>query len=312
MDSGFSLTEVMDILQSKKNHIVFSKIQERLERGEESEKFLHEYIPGEYRLYLTNFMKFLPFLESLQLTIEIVLKEKQQKEKLRKQLIYPCGLFIGMCIGIFVFDRTVLPNMLSLLDMFRVSDNMTVLFSQMIEVVSMSVFLISLCCSILIYFGTRDANICRSYQLISRFFPESILIQYGSLEFARFFLECTRKKIPTRQCLAIMKEMYHRPLVSMLAQSLDQLFQQGTTLTEAIGKIQIENSLVKFMRLAIYSSETEKILIGYLEMSSQRTEKQIENFTKTIQMMTYLSIGVVVIFVYHILLMPMSMLQQLA
>ncbi len=305
------MLEAMEILENKNNRVVFHAIQERLEQGEEVNAFFCSYLSLKYRTYVKEFLPFLSFLEAILLAIEIVKQEEKNRSKMQKGLLYPCGLFLTMCFGMYGFNHTVLPNMLSLLDMFQVSDLQTVWIAKMIEKGSFLLMLVVIFAGLAAVLFLRPKRICQTYRRISSLFPNGLFVQYASLQFSRFFLECSKKNIPTRESLILMMQIKERPLIGMLADSLQMLFTQGETMSHAVAVVPIEKSLVTCMKLAVYASDTPRMLQSYLEMSSQRSEKQIAFFTKGIQMLTYGMVGIVVVFVYRILMLPLSMLQQI-
>ena len=53
------------------------------------------------------------------------------------------------------------------------------------------------------------------------------------------------------------------------------------------------------------------MLEGYLEMTKARTETQIRRFSRTVQFVSYLLIGVMIVLMYRLLLMPMNMMQRI-
>ena len=65
------------------------------------------------------------------------------------------------------------------------------------------------------------------------------------------------------------------------------------------------------MKTAVYSSDCERMLEGYLEMTRVRTETQIRRFSRTVQFVSYLMIGIMIVLMYRLLLMPVNMMQQM-
>ena len=117
--------------------------------------------------------------------------------------------------------------------------------------------------------------------------------------------------VPTIQALAMLKALRNKPLVALIASELDRSLAEGEELIAAMSSPYVETALCRFMRIAVCSSECEAMLEGYLEMVQKRTEKQIRTFSRTVQLFSYTLIGIVLIFVYRILMMPMIMLQRI-
>ena len=106
-------------------------------------------------------------------------------------------------------------------------------------------------------------------------------------------------------------QLPNRPVVSYIAANLDASMRQGESLEEAADTALLESSLSRFMKTAVYSSDCERMLEGYLEMTRVRTETQIRRFSRTVQFVSYLMIGIMIVLMYRLLLMPVNMMQQM-
>lgn len=311
MDSGFSLEETMHILQTPANRPCFDAIRAHLDNGRLAEDFLGQYLPGGYQSFLRDFLRYLPFLDSLQLAIAIMAQEKEHLAIIEKGLLYPCLLMAGVAGGIFLFEQTVLPTMLNMVMAANVPVGNVPMLANLMAWSARGLSIGIVLCAILVWLCTRKANIVKAYQFAALHFPNSLPVQLVSAQFTRFFQECVRRQISTRQSLEILSKMQERPLIAFLANELDHSFQQGESLSRAVVSPYLENALAAFFQTAIYAEDTSGILAGYLEMSLMRTRHQIEHFTHGVQAVCYLAIGLVIIFVYRILLMPMAMMQQI-
>ena len=129
--------------------------------------------------------------------------------------------------------------------------------------------------------------------------------------FTRFFLECVRQKLSTIQCMDILMHLPGRPVVSYIARMLDQEMRKGSSLEDAVHTDLLESSLSRFMKTAIYSSDCEKMLEGYLEMVEERKKRQIRRLTTAVQLVSYTLIGIVIVTIYRVLMIPMTMIQQI-
>ena len=85
----------------------------------------------------------------------------------------------------------------------------------------------------------------------------------------------------------------------------------GDSFAEAVSTDYVEPVLSRFFKTAFYASECEKMLEGYLQMSSVRTAVMIRRFSVTVQLISYSMIGSMIVFVYLIMMVPMQMLQSI-
>ena len=154
-------------------------------------------------------------------------------------------------------------------------------------------------------------HIVNTYCFVAKRFPDSILVHSVSAMFARFFLECLKRNVSTQNTLHILSQVKQQPCVSYIAKEIDEHLMRGETLIEAIQKTHIEKALLRFLKIAVFSSSSEEMLEGYLQMVEIRKQQAIKRYSTYIQLISYSMIAIVLIFVYQILMMPMTMLQNL-
>lgn len=311
MDNGFSLQQTFSILEDDSVKDIFAKIRSRLEKGEAISDFLCEYTPAVYGRYLSGFLMYMPFYHALSLSIRIADDDDRNQNELLKGLLYPVLLMAGMLSAASVFSLTILPAMISLLEGFHLHDQSYALMKTAIPAASLTILGLLAAAAAAALIMTRPKHIVSSYCFCLRFFRDSLPVQIASRNFTRFFLECLRRKVPTIQCMDILQHIPGRPVVSYIASCLDEDMKQGASLEKAADSRLLESSLSRFMKTAVYASDSEKMLEGYLEMTRLRTETQIRRFSRTVQFISYLLIGILIVLMYRLLLMPMNMMQQI-
>lgn len=164
---------------------------------------------------------------------------------------------------------------------------------------------------IIILVSLQKTNIVKTYRNVSRIRENAILVQYASSDFARFFLECERRGMSTSAILSVLKETKDKPLVAYIASEMDGHLLKGESFEEAVKACHVEKALLKFFRIAVYASDCTRMLEGYLDMVHLRTLAAIRRFSHCVQLVSYASVGIVLIFVYRVLMMPITMLQNI-
>ena len=311
MDNGFSLQQTFSILEDESLRDVFETIRSRLENGEAISDFLCEYTPSVYSRYLSGFLMYMPFHQALTLSIQIADDDDRNQNELLKGLLYPVLLMAGMLAAASAFSLTILPAMISLLEGFHLHDQSYAFLKTAVPAASLTVLGLLAAGIIAAFIMTRPKHIVSSYCFCLRFFRDSLPVQITSRNFTRFFLECLRRRVSTIQCMSILQNIPGRPVVSYIASCLDADMKQGSSLEKAADSRLLESSLSRFIRTAVYASDTEKMLEGYLEMTRLRTETQIRRFSRTVQFISYVLIGILIVLMYRLLLMPMNMMQQI-
>lgn len=311
MENGLSLQESMKILKDKTNESIFLSINEHLKHGETLTEFFYLYVPLKYRSYLEGFMKYMTFQEALSTSIDIVSEEEKNQQEIIRGMLYPTLLLIGMICGIFLFNEMILPNMITLMAGFSLDSNSYMSLQKLIRLLSLLLMVLSVLIIVILYFLLHKRNIVKTYCYISQVFPNSILSQNASEQFAQFFLECMKRNISTQNSLLILSTLKDKPLVSFIASCMDEHLNKGESLQQAIKVTHVEATLLRFFTVALYASDCEGMLKGYLEMVKIRKMNAIKRYSRNVQLFSYSIIGVVLIFVYRILMMPMNMLQNI-
>jgi len=121
------------------------------------------------------------------------------------------------------------------------------------------------------------------------------MVQKASAEFARYFLECVRVRIPTIQTMKILLDMKEKPLVCLIAQELNESLCKGESFENTLHTPYVEHALQQFFQIALHGSNCEKMLEGYLVMNQQRHIKQVRIFTRSVQLSCYVTIGLILL-----------------
>lgn len=308
MKNGISFRDALVLMDEERLHTCIFSIDERLKKGEQIESFLMEYLPSSYRAYFMVFIQYLPFLNALGSTKEIVGKQRKGKEELVKGLLYPICLFTGMCVGILLFNRYIFPSMISLAKGFGVDvqgyETVRVI-TKVAAVAGISFLLLGVIFAVLCL---NRRMIVATYRFALKHNSNNLLVKKASEEFARFFYSCHTQSISTRNTLQILMKLERKPLVSYIARRLNWMMNEGKDMDYAMKNADVEEALVRFFHTAYYSSSLSEMMEGYLSMSEKRTRSTIRRISLGVQLTAYCSVGVIVILVYRVLMLPVAMI----
>lgn len=311
MNNGFTLPDAMHIAEDRRNRQCMQMIQTRLQNGEQISEFFVHYCSPALKPYFSGFIHYLSFQQSLQLSIAVVNDQRKQTDVYRKGLVYPCMMLIMTVLGAMVFNTVILPSLNGLMSSFHTEGTDFKLIQLIIQTAAILIAAVSASAVCLYIYLKQKRNMVKGYCALQKIFPNSIWIQKASQDFVRFFLECIRMDIKTKQSMEILKGMTYKPLVAFIASEIDRSLMDGDRIESAMDSIYIDPSLKRFFKIALYSSDMENMLQGYLEMCSYRLLKQSRIFTKAVQAVSYCSIGLILIVVYQALMLPMTMLSQM-
>ena len=311
MESGFTLQESMELLSSRKSSEAFAAIRKRLEDGEEAASFFQDYCPKDYRGYFSGFLQTLSFRECLSLSIAIAEGDRKEKEAIQRKLFYPCAMLVAVIAGIFLFTEFCFPPLLSMVKSFHGDTEQYVLIQKVLKNACMILAIILAVLAAMVLSFLPEARQKQGYQLLQKLLPDSLLVQYVSMDFIRFFHQCLSRNIPTRRSLHLLETISHKPVIRFLAEEIEKGLLEGNPLEQAVDLPCLDPALARFMKLAVYSGNAEEMLKGYLEMSEEKGRLRIARITRTIQAASYACIGIVLILIYQILMMPLQILTQI-
>lgn len=308
MRNGFTLQETLALLETPGNRSAFQHIASMLEQGELPDRFFPDLCPRVYRSYLSGFLSCLPFGDAMQLCIEIVTGEEAQKKEYVQGLFYPCMMLLCTISGVTLFNEFCFPPLLSLMESFHTTSADYRLLRIILRMIGIATFVLLLSGGILLVWSSRERHRIGVYVFFAKHLPSSIYVQYESADFIRYFLQCIRMRVPTRESLRILQAVPHRPIIRFLAGVLERCLIIGEPFSSALDMPWLDPTLIRFMKIAFYSSEMESMLEGYLTMSKERSQRQCKRITRVVRILSYAAIGTIIILIYQIMLLPMKLL----
>ena len=311
MKNGFSFTDALQILKTKRNERRITHVLEKLEQGQTFKEAFSMLLPKGYRRYFNNFIRYLPVLESMRISVELATHEEKMKQKMMKDMVYPVVMVFVMFIGMYLFNGFVFPQMMTLMTSFEINVSSYYFLRSLIQLLSWLVTILFVVGMLLWVVFQEPNRKCWLYRVLVKYVPDSLMVQKASAEFARYFLECVRVRISTKQTMKILLDMKEKPLVRLIAQELNDALSKGESFEVTLHTPFVEHALQQFFQIALHGSNCEKMLEGYLVMNQQRHIKQVRIFTRSVQLSCYGVIGLILLVVYQILMLPMQMLQNI-
>ena len=311
MENGFSFTNTLQILKTKRNERRITQVLEKLEQGQTFKEAFSLLLPHCYRRYFNNFIRYLPVLESMRISVELATHEEKMKQKMMKDMVYPVVMLFVMFIGMYLFNGFVFPQMMTLMTSFEINVSSYYFLRSLIQLLSWLVTILFVVGMLLWVVFQEPNKKCWLYRVLVKYVPDSLMVQKASAEFARYFLECVRVRISTKQTMKILLDMKEKPLVRLIAQELNDALSKGESFEVTLHTPFVEHALQQFFQIALHGSNCEKMLEGYLVMNQQRHIKQVRIFTRSVQLSCYGAIGLILLVVYQILMLPMQMLQNI-
>lgn len=311
MQKGFSFHDALHLIENMTNKECILSIEKEALSGKKLNQIMADRMPGSLKSYVQGFSTCMTLAESISAAIEIHRNEQALKQKLMKELLYPFLLSIGVMAGIFLFSNTILPSLISMMASFHSEETGLLHVQRLIHVMTGILLGVGITLAVGALWLLSPAHIVETMKKISVFRPSSLLSQYASILFVRYYLSCAKRHVPTRIALHAIRSLNDNPLPSAIAEMLDKELQTGEQMKTAVEKVCLEEKLISFFKIAMEAGESCAMLEGYLAMAEKRAEKQVRAFSKTMQIICYTGIGFVLILIYRILMTPMQLLKTI-
>lgn len=310
MKTGINLNKALSILQNKTNHKMFKRIIVKLESGLKIKDCIEEYLSDDIKMNLLTFLKVLPFEKALALALEIYEYESDFKRNLQKELFYPCILLIFSISGLFLFDRFGLDGIFDILKSFNVNVLMFAIVRSIIRLFIYIIYfvLIIILCLFLVF--KSEKRIVMGYIILSKYFRDSLLQIYFSQNFISYFEMCYKLGYKTKESLELLKSLKEKPIISFLAYHVDDYLLKGSTMDEALNLVYFDSKVASFIKLATISNDFDIILRRYVDICNENLKTKLKAITKGIQIGIYSIIGIIIIFIYQVLFLPMQTISQ--
>lgn len=311
LKTDLPIKSCIKLIKNKGNEILFDDLLDKLDKGFLIEEIIQDYLPKEISPYMVNLLKRLSFKESLDLAISFYNKNKENSKQLEKAITYPIILLFISLTGLYLFDSYGLDSILNLMRSFN-SDISTFMGLRIIMRIVIYFFYFSfLILSIVILIFINPKRIRIFYILLSKYLPNSLIKVYFTEDFVSLFVICLKLGYKSKEALEILKGLTNRPLICFLASHLDDNLMQGESLIEASGQIYFDDILKKFINIASYTNNFTGILENYTELSKEKIKNKMKLLTTILQLASYFVIGMVIIFIYQVLFLPMQAITSL-
>lgn len=308
LKTGLSLKQALDLIKNKDNENLIDSIIISLDKGKTIEEVIIEYLPNNISSYLNSLLKNMTFNDSLNLALAFIDKNKENTKTFTSSFLYPFVLLFVSLSALYIFDSYGLDTILNMLKTFTGDIGTIKIFRIVLRVlVYIFYFLLLITLGLILYFF-NNRNITLFYILICKYLPNSIVQKYFCVEFISLLNICINNGYKSKESLNILKNLHNKPIVSFLAFHLDEKLLQGDSLKQASKQDYYDYSLSKFINIASYSMSFSKILNDYINLNTNLIKTKMKKLALSIQLVTYVMIGVVIIFVYQILFLPMNAL----
>ena len=308
LKTGLSFKNSLELLKNKANESVIDEIIKKMDIGISVEEVMDTFVPKNVGTYLVPLSKKMSFSNSLNLSLSFIEKEKEYIKSLLGSFLYPFILLFLSLSALYIFDAYGLDTILSMLKSFSEDFGNVGVFRIILRIIIYVFYILLMTVLIMALYFFRNRNITLFYVLVCKYLPNSIVQKYFCVEFVSLLNICLNNGYKSKESIDILKSLHNKPIVSFLAYHLDERLLEGETLKQASKQAYYDYSLSKFINIAVNSNDFSKILNDYVNLSTKQIKTKMKRAATIIQLVTYCMIGVVIVFVYQILFLPMNAL----
>lgn len=306
LDTNLSISQCFQLIENKKNKAILETINSKLNKGELIEKIIINHLPKEIESYVQGLLLSLSLSKALSLALKFQNDNTNDKNELLVSLAYPCILLFITISALYLFDLYGIDAIFSLIVSFdsdiSIYKDLRILFRIIINIIYFSILIGTL----LTILFMQPKRIILLYIFVSKYLPNSLFNVYYSQEFMALLKICVDSGFKTKQSLELLKSMKSKPVISFLAFHLDESLMEGETMKEATSKNYYDQALKRFIKIANYTSDFSNVIASYVDFAKQRVKTKLKRYALTVQIATYSMIGLIVVFIYQILFMPMQ------
>lgn len=306
LKTNLPIKTCLNLLKNRSNKDLFDSLINMLDKGYLIEEVIKDYLPKDISSYMLNLLKRLSFNESLELSLSFHKKSNDNLKGIEKSLTYPLVLLFISLTALYLFDYYALDSVLDLMRSFNADINTFSSFRVFIKILIYVFYFVFIIVSILVLYFFNNKRISLFYILISKYLPNSLLQTYFTEDFVSLFIICLRLGYKTKDAIEILISLNNKPIVSLLAFHLDEKLLEGKSLKEASDQSYFDSLLEKFINIASYSNDFTGIMNNYVELANEKIQNKIKLFTTILQTFSYVVIGIVIIFIYQVLFLPMQ------
>lgn len=300
---GYSLQEALPYFPK-----AYKYMKQPLEMGVAFEQILYQHLPHSLKSDFNLFQSKMPLELALEATIERKAIHKQLLTELRNKSLYPLFLFGLAFILLQVFSRFILPLMLSSFTMIEGSSSL-IQYVWFMDIVCNVVVIILFSLFIILLFFMHP--FLSKYLLLKGAMFLPIIRTYLSFMLVTCMLPLISNGISTFDII-IHLQTSKTPWMQTIAQQMHRQLLEGDAYEEVFSKLHyFDDDFIQCIHRGIALSNLEDMLILYLKLAKQKLMNAMRNLTIFIQIVAYVFIAFLVLFVFQIMLVPLSILETI-
>ena len=235
---------------------------------------------------------------------------KSIKEKIFKNIIYPIILYILICCLLIFFIYLIMPSIYRNLSSLGISLNDFVNKMFLLQIV-LVILVASGVLAVIIYFWLSSVkNQKWLFIIFYRSWWFGAFKLWLTLDFIWLYIHFYKLGLNTKQIIEAIYNSSDEYLIKWQATLIRYKLEEGSTLIESLDKRFINNEFILLFELFSYNNDIN-LLDNFLMVRREYFLSKIVLVLNFVKFVEYLIIGFLVIYLYQILLLPISYLDNI-
>jgi competence protein ComGB len=274
------------------------EILSRLEQGQELADILTGSMETRYNQSVRILSRCMPLEKALDSAERIEKATHDSFMNFFREIAYPLFIFV-FCYGfILFFSSTILPTM----SMYTENTNAELFVG------FLKLFYTLICVGVLSFAGIAKmiSSSRAGIRWLHRF---SWLRLYDTYQFSIYFHVLCETGLATTDCVELLTQLSRSKRIQIYAADLLSSIRHGVPMERALNDAsQFDADFGRFISIGIHSSEISKLLSLYEQRAEHLLKQKIKHAAVGVQILSYLSVALLVFVFYQIMLMPLNML----
>lgn len=305
------LKDCFNLINNANNSKIVIQIQNRINQTGLINESISSYLPNEINSYTKCLSKYLSFKDSLDLALVFYQNNKNNESIITKNLAYPLFLLFISITGLYIFDLYGLDSIFGLLENFNFNLSSYQSIRKLIRIVIVVTYVFLFAISTLLLLLSKPKRVGLLYSFVSYIFPNSIINVFYTKEFVSLLIECCKRGYKTKDSMTIIHSLRNKGIVSLLAYQIDSRLIDGYKYEDCFDNRFFDKKFKQYLEIGMNTNGYLFMLNKYCEYASDLFTKKIKRLTIFIQLFVYMLIGILIIFIYQILFLPMQAMSNL-
>lgn len=305
LKNGYPILDALQLLDKG-----ITLVQKQLEDGIDISTILLKEETGRFYDHLQFFMRITTLPDAILCAMHLLQFEQGIQKKLIKKAAYPFFILLFAYCMLLFFSTSIIPQMLTSFDLDHSFSFLRLMVSGIQIFCNLFAALCILCVGIGLYV---KANKKVQSAILLKVQPHvQFLKDYTSYIFSGYLCELESQGISTRIAMSYLKDIRQETLFAIFIQKVIHQLEKGVALNDIFQTSPFLNDGFRLaFRIGSSTACLEKQLPLFMKQQEHIWEANIKRFSIAIQFIAYSFVGIVVFIVYQIMLIPLSMLENM-